>query len=109
MKKLILSLSILASFAAHAAGTVTGVVTGTTGGVSGEVYIQSGGTASGTPSCATSNPGRFGIDGTSAGGAAMLREINMAIALGKTIVLTGTGACTLTGNVENLSYFSITW
>src|SRR4051812_48925817 len=96
MKKLILSLSLLASFAAQAAGSSTGVpITPIVRATDGFVFIKTSGTTSGQPSCASGYPGWFVINGSTAAGAVAVAQIRGAYYLGKTVTLSGTGGCTL--------------
>lgn len=107
MKKLILSLLALFSFSAMAAGSVSGTVTDYVPAVSGSISVRTAGTATGQPGCASGNPGWFIIDTSTEGGRQMATSIRFAFALGRTVTLVGTNACTTTGTSENLSYMGV--
>lgn len=93
--------------AAQAAGVVTGVVSRVLPTNVGLVYYEMTGTPTGTPSCASGFPIRFSVNGTTAAGASLQREMSMAFVLNKTITVVGTNTCVLNGAVEDLSYADI--
>lgn len=105
MKKLILSLAILASFAAQA-GQSTGVVSNVIP-LSGVTLFTSSGTSSGQPACVTS-AGRFAVSNSTVTGQSHTATLRMAAALGKTVTFVGDGTCGLNSGDESLAYAVIT-
>ena len=101
-----LSLSLLAPFAANAAGSITGTVA--------SIYalpmsmVVMNGTPTGTPSCASTNPNRWAMDPTTANGQGQIALIRFAAALGKTVAIIGTGTCSLWTDTETVASILVT-
>jgi hypothetical protein len=78
------------------------------------VYFMSNGVAlipmdvgqQNSPSCATQGT-RFAIDGSTAPGKVQIAALLTAIAMGKQIVVWGTGTCSVWGDTETVSFFQI--
>lgn len=68
----------------------------------GRVIFYSDGVRSNVPSCATTQPARFSLDGSTAGGKTQLAGILTAYAAGKQIVIYGRGSCDMYGDTETL-------
>ncbi len=70
----------------------------------GVVIVYSDGSRSGAPACAT-QIARFAIDSTTPGGKSQLAGLLAAYAIGKPVVILGTGACEVYGDSETINYF----
>lgn len=71
----------------------------------GVVIVYTNGARSGVPSCASNNPSRFALDGTSAGGKVQLAGPLSAYATGKRVTIIGADNCSVYGDSETISYF----
>ena len=72
----------------------------------GVVLVYTSGTRStDLPACASSEPTRFAVDGTTAGGKVQVAGLLAAYATGKTVAIFGTGDCGVYGDTESISYF----
>lgn len=102
MKKLLLAAALaVASLAVYAAGTSYGTVSfiGSSGAYA---YVGSNVAISGKPACNTGN--RFVWDATTAAGKSSLGIVMLAKASGLAVSFTGTGACTIWGDSEDLDH-----
>jgi hypothetical protein len=70
----------------------------------GIVMVYSDGNRSGIPTCATQT-GRFAIDSTTPGEKAQLAGLLAAYAIGKPVVILGTGGCEVYGDSETINFF----
>lgn len=98
---LLVTLLVTPAFGGSAGpGTLSGVHF-LTGGI---VIVHTSGTRTDIPSC--SWPTRFAFDSTTAGGKSQLAGLMMAYAAGRQVVIYGTGACSVYGDSETISYFA---
>jgi hypothetical protein len=107
MKKLIaVMLCLFSAVDVYAVGAALGNLQFPTIQAGGQVLVapdQSLGPSK--PACNTAN--RFAFDSTTAVGKSRLGMVLSAIAMGRTVTIVGTGFCTLWGDSEDLSYFTI--
>ena len=73
----------------------------------GVVIAYTSGARTDVPSCASNQPSRFTINGTSVGGKVQLSGLLSAYVAGKQVVIIGTGDCSVYGDTETISYFYI--
>jgi hypothetical protein len=116
MKTLIRFSAILAlalgAAVAQAGGTYTGTVSSVTAysvpgySPNGMVLVKFAGNLTGSPSCASSYTNYLAVDVTTAAGAEVVSLVELAYALGSTVTVGGTGACTVDSNFETLASFS---
>lgn len=105
-KSLILSLALLFSFAAHAAGAVSGTVA-LMEKVPGALLVTLSGTVSGTrPACATITT-RFAINTTTIDGQTDAAQIRFASALGRTVSFAGTYTCSVWSDTETAATITV--
>lgn len=103
--RMILAMAWLCTAAAWA-----GSVTGTPAKVSQtgvKSYYQSAGKATGQPSCASGNPGRFVIDTSTDEGRSYERKLSTAFALNKAVFMEVTGTCSIDQNAETLKHLDV--
>jgi len=73
----------------------------------GVVILYTSGARTGVPACATTQPNRFAIDGTTAAGKVHLAGVLAAHAAGKTVYIFGTGNCSNFPDTESVNYFAV--
>lgn len=71
-------------------------------GQSGFVVVYLSGTESNRPGCASGGYPAFAINAGTTAGAAVIAQLIATQAQGRSISITGTGACTLTPGIEDL-------
>lgn len=102
MKKTLVSLALAALCSVAGAGQATGTIDNTYSHANGAVLVTLTAAPTGAPSCALAN--RFAIDTNTAGGRAMFQSVITAAAMGKSVTLNGTGACSVWGDAETVSW-----
>ncbi len=105
LSKLLAAIGLcVAAAPAQASQSAYGYVYGFQTLSSGVVLFQTTGARSGAPSCQNVNyPKRWAFDSTTATGQATLSIVLTAYALQKTILIVGTGNCSILGDNETLS------
>lgn len=104
--KIISLLAALMISAATQAGSATSGTLSTVHFMSGgNVILYTSGSRSDVPSCASTQPNRFAVNGTTEGGKVQLSGLLTAYAAGKSVVIYGTGTCSVQGDTETISYF----
>ncbi|MCH2160092.1 MAG: hypothetical protein MK096_15085 [Oleiphilaceae bacterium] len=71
------------------------------------VIVYTSGVRSNVPSCASSQPKRFALDGTTEEGKVQVSGLISAHAAGKNVTIKGKGSCEAYGDTETISYFYI--
>lgn len=88
-------------------GQITSIATNPpVGGYPPVFFFATNGTRSSPPSCATV-PGRWAIDGSTAGGQQSIAVVMSAQAQGKQIIVQGNGTCSVWGDTETASYIEV--
>jgi hypothetical protein len=105
MKKLLGIFAFLCTSLSHAGSASSGALSDFNYLNTGVVIVYTSGARTGVPSCAASQPSRFVIDATTAGGKVQLAGLLTAYTSGKPVVIVGTGACGVYGDTESISYF----
>ena len=70
----------------------------------GVVLVYTNGSRSEVPACATNQPARFAINGSTAGGKVLAAAIFANYSLGKQVTIIGSGTCDVYGDTESISY-----
>jgi hypothetical protein len=104
----VLIAAILVASAAASAGTAAeGTLAAPHFMSSGVIIVYTSGSRTGVPACATPQPQRFAFDATTAAGKSQLAGMLTAFTAGKSVIMAGTGTCSVIGDSETLSHFYI--
>ena len=98
---------LLASTAAYASDAGTGHIKSPIALDNGGLIFYHDGSRTATPSCASSQPGRWVIDGTTAAGKVAVAHLLTAYTLQKPISIHGNGSCQVWFDTETVDYASI--
>lgn len=104
MAAVVLSIGMVAS--ANAGSAQGGTISAVTFTSNGTVSFMHSGQRVGVPGCVPpSLTQRWGFDASTAGGKVMLSGLLAAYAANKSVGIYGTGACSLWGDTETMSWF----
>ena len=95
----------LTPMAAQASTAGNGYITSYTPQIGGKLFFSMDGSRSAQPGCSTSN--RWVVDGSTAGGQVLVAGLLTAFAQHKQIYVSGSGACNVWGDTEDLTYFTV--
>ncbi len=111
MKTHLLGLAALLTLTAAPAASSSadyGFVSSVYATASGAILFHTSGVKDGaSPSCGAAIPSRFAIDASTVAGQAAASTLLTAYAMGKKVMVSGSGACTIWGDTETIHFIVI--
>ena len=102
---LLTAMLALTPVAAQASTANSGYITSYTPQIGGKFFFTTDGGRTAQPGCSTSN--RWVVDGGTAGGQVLVAGLLTAYAQHNQVSISGSGACNVWGDTEDLTYFTV--